>query len=388
MKITHVISTLAPEGGGPPVVAERLAATQADMGHDVSIVTHAFPAAAAESLRAVPGGGEVVVRETGASSLDRLLVRRSATVLRASIVGSDFVHLHSMWHPILAVAARTARRAGVPYTVMPHGALDPWSLAQKSPKKSAAWTAVFRSMVNGAAYLHLLNDTERDLLGPLDLSVPTAVVPNGVHLPEVDSYTSAGDTSDWLPDVRERPYILFLSRLHHKKGLDHLAAAFDVVSRRVDGPFRDLQLVVAGPDEGARAAFEQEVDARGLRPRVHLPGPLYGAAKFRALRGARAFCLPSRQEGFPVVALEAMACEVPVVLSTECRVPGVEESGAGIVVRLQPDSIADALERVVEDSDMQRRMGRAGRDLVERQFTWTRVGEQTMTLYSRYVAGS
>src|SRR5205814_797387 len=134
---------------------------------------------------------------------------------------------------------------------------------------------------------------------------------------------------------------------------------------------------------GARADFERRVAAVGLGGRVHLVGPLSGRDKWAALAGAACFCLPSRQEGFSMAILEALACRVPVVVSEACHFPEVAESGAGEVVPLDAAAVAAALGRVLADPEAAGRMGAAGRLLVEGRFTWRRAAERSLETYER-----
>ncbi|HEY1922436.1 MAG TPA: glycosyltransferase, partial [Tepidisphaeraceae bacterium] len=177
--------------------------------------------------------------------------------------------------------------------------------------------------------------------------------------------------------------IFFLSRLHYKKGLDFLADAFAIVLRS----FPDSRLIVAGPDDGAQAAFESQIARLGIAPRVHLVGPLYAAQKLAALRDCDCFCLPSRQEGFSLAVTEAMACESPVVISTECHFPEVREAGAGVVAELNAPAIAAGIETVLRDPDKAAQMGRAGRELVISRFTWPKVAQQMIGNYQQVLTG-
>src|SRR5207253_6602065 len=113
------------------------------------------------------------------------------------------------------------------------------------------------------------------------------------------------------PSWCREPYILFLSRLHMKKGLDVLAEAFRTIAAKRSG----VHLVVAGPDDGARADFVNRIEAAKLNDRVHLVGSLHGSEKWAALQGAACFVLPSRQEGFSVAILEALASRTSVVVT-------------------------------------------------------------------------
>jgi glycosyltransferase involved in cell wall biosynthesis len=211
----------------------------------------------------------------------------------------------------------------------------------------------------------------------LTLAAPTAVIPNGIFLDEVEPSAVSFATR---PELGGQPYILFLSRLHYKKGLDILADAFRMIhARRLD-----LHLVVAGPDDGAQADFVKRI--AGLASRAHLVGALHGREKWAALRDAAVFCLPSRQEGFSVAILEALASRTPVVISEPCHFPEVAEADAGTIVPLAAGAVADAVGRILADPGARRKMGDAGRSLVEKRFTWRRAAETSIAEYERILA--
>jgi glycosyltransferase involved in cell wall biosynthesis len=383
MKIAHVVESLDPANGGPPVVASRLAAAQARLGHEVSLISYRQPGAEDQirgMMKGVPGG-ELVRRDElpPAGRLDRVIGRAARREMRSRLTGMEVVHLHGVWDPILRAAADTARAAGIPYVVAPHGMLDPWSLSQRRLKKRIALLLGYRTMLNQAAFLHLLNRDEADLIRPLGLTARGVVIPNGIDPQEVAELPPGGSFTASHPVLQERPFILFLSRLHHKKGLDFLAQAF----ARVAAQDHNVQLVVAGPDGGARAAFEAEIRSAGLVDRVYLVGPLYGKEKYAALRDAACFCLPSRQEGFSVAILEALACGTPVVISDACHFPEVAERGAGVVVPLDADAISQAILRILSDETLRQRMGEAGRATVLAEFTWPVIAEQSISEYEK-----
>ena len=293
------------------------------------------------------------------------------------------VHLHEMWQPILWAAAKLAWKAGVPYVLTPHGMLDPWCLRQKRMKKLAALALGWRGILNRAAFLHVLNADEGRLLEPLGLNCRLETIPNGVSVEELGVATGR-DFFDQTLGIAGHRTILFLGRLHGKKGLDYLAVAVELLLREMP----DAHLVVAGPDEGARDGFLRDVDRLGIGGHVHVVGPLYGDQKYAALRSASCFCLPSRQEGFSVAVLEAMACRLPVVISEECHFPEVAEVEAGLVVPLDPVKIAAALRSILDNRDSARRMGDAGAELVLSRYTWPTIAEHFIAVYARSTAKS
>jgi glycosyltransferase involved in cell wall biosynthesis len=383
VKILHVVRTIDPAAGGLPIVPVRLGAAQVAMGHSVFVLAERDAAWTEAALfRDVPG----------ADRLGRLGVTRAGPLamlgrgpvwgdLREHIGQVDVVHIHGLWEPLLWATAKTARALGRPYLVAAHGMLDPWSLAQKRWKKRLAMMLGWRAILNRAAALHLLNDDERRLVAALGLTAPTVIIPIGVPLPEIDEGRAASFAARH-PAVGARPYVLFVSRLHYKKGLDFLAEAFCFVSLNHD----DVQLVVVGPDGGARGDFERQVKAAGLTDRVHVLGAISTSEKWDALAGATCFCLPSRQEGFSQAILEALAARVPVVISEHCHFPEVAEHAAGMVVPLDDASIAAALNLILSDPDSRRAMGAAGRRLVEGRFTWDRVAELSVAAYEQAIS--
>jgi glycosyltransferase involved in cell wall biosynthesis len=388
MRILHVIEILDPDKGGPQAVATRLAAAQAAFGHDVTIACYHAPAAAggriASLVDAIPGWPRVRrVELPPPTKWQRVVPRSARRLLDPAVASSDVVHLHGVWESLLRGAADAARARGVPYVLTPHSLLDPWALAQKSLKKRVALALGYRRMLNGAAALHALNADERDRMTPLGLTPDVYVIGNGVFLEEFDHLPDRRAFGERHPAVGDRPYVLFLSRLHFKKGLDVLADAFGLMAPRVP----DAQLVVAGPDDGARASFEAQVRSAKLQSRVHLVGPLYGADKLAALAGAACFCLPSRMEGFSVAITEAMACRLPVVISQGCHFPEVADQGAGEVLPLTAEAFADGLGRLLTDPVGRSRMGDNGRRLVEQRYTWPRVADAILDMYGRLGGG-
>jgi glycosyltransferase involved in cell wall biosynthesis len=359
LRVLQVIHTLDPTAGGVAAVCTRLAREQLRRGLDVRVLARHLPETADAPLPP-----------------DRVTLSSSGQT-RDAVRWADYVHLHGVWDWVLFRAAREARRAGKPHLVAPHGMLYPWSLGRKRWKKRLALALGFRHMLNRATALHVLNPDEARAIEPLRLHSPVVTVPNGISLEEVDPLPPAAEFRRTVPDLGESPYVLFLSRLHPGKGLDYLADAFPTIARQRP----DVHLVVAGPDAGARADFVRRIGDARLGGRVHLVGPLFGRAKWAAYAGARCFCLPSQHETFSVAILEALACRVPVVISDACHFPEIRQAGAGEVVPRDAAALARALGRVLGDPDARARMGAAGRDLVERCFTWDRVVDRLQDVY-------
>lgn len=384
MRIVHVITSMDPDKGGPQAVVMRLAAAQADLGHDVRVVSQADRDVIARMValgQLIPGFERIswhLLPPPG--RVEEILCRRARGLLTRVLSDADQLHLHGVWEPILVSAATIARHSGLPYCVCPVGMLDTWSLAQKRWKKRLALALGCRRMLDNAAFIHALNRDEVDLMQPVGLRAPAEIIPNGVFIEEFEQLPSPRPFLDLIARPAGRRYVLFLSRLHYKKGLDLLAHAF----RQVAAECPDVDLVVAGPDGGAEDDFRTLVRRFGLERRVLMVGPLYGETKLQALVAAACFCLPSRQEGFSIAITEALACGTPVVITHACHFPEVAIAGAGVVTTLEPAEIARGMIEVLENASAAERMGKRGRHLVFENYTWPRIARLTTGLYEAY----
>jgi glycosyltransferase involved in cell wall biosynthesis len=280
----------------------------------------------------------------------------------------DLVHITSTFSFPALAAGFAARRANVPYVVSPRGSLQTWSLGQKTWKKRPYWSALERTHLEGAASIHATADMERDEVLQVLPRANVFVVPNGME--------PIGD----LGAMNRVPIrIVFLGRLHKKKGFDVLVPALVRVAREMP----EVETVVAGPDDdGEWARVQRLIDVSVPRPAVRYVGPVNGTDRFRLLAESAVFVLPSHSENFGMTVVEAMACGTPVVVSRNCPWEIVEREGAGAWVENTPDSIAEALLQVLRNPSTAERMGEAGRR-VAAQFSWSSVGEAMAAEYSR-----
>jgi glycosyltransferase involved in cell wall biosynthesis len=384
LRILHVVETLDPATGGPPVAALKLASAQAQQGHDVHMLSYRIDGAAEniqKLLDELPDSRLVHQHLLPPPSLgERLTGNAVAAAAPAILAGMDVAHLHGVWAPILLRAAREARRLGVAYVVAPHGMLHQQNLSQgRLKKRIGLW--LNRRMLDNAAFMHALNAQERLVIERQRLASPIEEFANGMFEYEIATLPSRGAFRARHPDIAKGPYVLFLSRLHKKKGTDYLAEAFSILARMRP----DVRLVVVGPDGGAGEAMIRRVRECGLTRRVHFMGPLYGQDKKEAIVDADVFCLPSREEGHSIAILEALGAGIPCVVTRTCYFPEVETAGAGFVVDADAGAIADALLKAVDDKMAWQRMSMAGRDLVLQNFTWPLMARRACEAYRRHL---
>lgn len=386
MRILHVIDSLRLRRGGPPMIAASLAAAQGALGHDVQLLSYAHADAPQTGdfepiSREIPGWQRVEhVRLPLPALWESMTARAARKALEARCRGADVVHLHRVWEPLMPVTARWCRKRRIPYLILLNGMLHPWSLSRSRIKKKIALALGYRRMLEGAAALHVGNSAEREAVTRLGIRARIVEIPNGVWLEEPP--LPAGVFRRDHPQLGGDPFILFLGRLHQKKGLDILIQAFAELHRS----HPHVRLVIAGDDSGARPELERAIAASGLQEHALLVGPIYGAHKRAALAEAACFCLSSRQEGFPVAVLEALAAGLPAIISHECHFPQVQASEAGFVLPLVPEEFSSAMRSVLDGEPLRRRMSSNARQMIQRDYTWPRIAQQTLEAYQSVLA--
>jgi glycosyltransferase involved in cell wall biosynthesis len=292
--------------------------------------------------------------------------------------GLELIHAHGLWmYPSVAVR-RWGRCSRKPWLVSPHGMLDPWAIQNARWKKRVAGLLYEDRHLYGAACLHALCGAEADAFRAYGLTNPIAVIPNGVDLPELPQKLVNPEWATQLP--KHARVLLFLGRLHPKKGLPALLQAWERVSGSTDAPWF---LVVAGWDQnGHQSELERLVARLGIEGSVRFVGPQFGEQKAASLQRADAFILPSLSEGLPMAVLEAWAYRLPVVMTPHCNLPDGFIAGAALAIEADSVSICDGLTRLFELSDEARgQMGTRGRHLVKDRFTWSSVASNMCDVY-------
>lgn len=292
------------------------------------------------------------------------------------------VHTHGIWNYLSRAVSSWSLRTRRPYIVSPHGMLDPWAFRQGRWKKAIAARLYENTHLHRASCLHALCEAEASAIRDLGFRNPIAVIPNGVTLPSATNAASHAPWSALVPPCAK--IMLFLGRLHPKKNLAALIAAWPARTEN-----SDWHLVIAGWDQGGyRETLANAIEQRQLADRIHLVGPLFGNEKDAALRQAHAFVLPSLSEGLPMAVLEAWSYGLPVLKTDMCNLPEGFASSAAERLSLGPREMAQDLTRLLNTdiADLQQ-MGRNGRALVEENFSWNTAAKQFIAVYTWLVRG-
>ena len=300
-----------------------------------------------------------------------------------SAADPDLVHTHGLWTYLSIATLRWSQKRTKPYVISPHGMLDPWALRNSQWKKRIASFLFERRHLKGAACLHAINRPEAAAMRNFGLKNPICVIPNGVEIPDL---TSKLQPPEWGNEFeRDRRVLLYLGRLHPKKGLSTLLRSWrEAVSKN-----GDWILVIAGWDQsGHRSELEQLVAQLGISDSVKFVGPLFGGQRDAAYQSANAFVLPSLSEGQPLAVLEAWSHALPVIMTRECNLGEGFEVGAA--VRMEPTiaSGTDALETLFSLGDAAlREMGMCGKRLVASSFSWPQIAAEMFSVY-QWVTGA
>jgi len=385
MNILHVIASLAPETGGPPRACLGMARAIARRGHRVTVFSTDHGLAPALPRGPIEEQG-VAIRYFPLEWPRGLATSwPMAAALMRETGGYDLVHLHALHRFQDWAVARACRRHHKPYIIMANGILDPYIFRRKRLVKRAAELLFQDRATRGAAVIQYVTEREKAASAPHALGVPGVVIPLGIDAAAFAALPAPGAFRSRHQEIGARPIVLFLGRLHEKKGIDVLVRAFAACTRCG----LDAALVIAGPDEGVRGATERLAEAEGIAARTLFTGMLGDDEKMPLLADADVFALTSHSENFGIAVVEAMAAGLPVLVSERVDLaPEVEVGGAGKVTAVEAGAVAEALAAMLGDAAGRRAMGERGRRLVAERYTWPQVGEALERLYAEVVAAA
>lgn len=288
--------------------------------------------------------------------------------LRRQLPDWDLLHVHALFSWPSTWGMAIARRRGCPYVLRPIGQLQCWSLRRSAWRKQLFLRAIENANIGAAALVQVTSTLEADDLRQLALTDRIRVLPLGVEPRPLAS-------SDPEPG-----HLLFLSRLHPKKGLEVLLQGLALLRRRQ--PALAWQLTVAGSGEPAYVARLQALCTQlGLQDHCRWVGFVSGAAKLSLLQSSAWFVLPSATENFAIAAAEALAAGTPVILSPEVGIAAeVAAAGAGLVCRSEPQAIAGTLADALQTSAAPFRA--AARQLASQRYAWPAIAAELEQIYA------
>jgi len=388
MKVLHVVSSLAPRLGGLPAAAIWIAHAEAAAGANVALLTTDlnYPKGRLDRtdlqidphiplhLRLFPGWRPFLWFSPGLFH-----------TLQREIKNFDVVHIHGLYRLPVSTAGYLAHRHKVPFVMTPHGSLSPFEFGRSTaagrlgvPLKRLYEHLIEFPNLNNAGLIHCTSQIEEKQLERLAFRAPKIVIPNGID----DDFFSVRPEKGWLRDRlgidRLDPLILFLGRIHFKKGLDILIPAF----QQVRSALPKARLAIVGPDnDGYLSKVKSWCVERGLQDSVSFIGHLDKGETIQAYRDADVFCLPSHSENFGLTVVEAMACECATVISKGVSIwPDINQADAAEIAEISSEDIATSILRVLKDPKRAKTLAENGKSF-SRGYLWSSIGEKFLEAY-------
>ena len=366
MKILSFVSSLDLSSGGPSRSVPMLVKGLAELGVDITLMTIRSENMNIHSLEGTTAKLKVLSPSFSRKEIAKYLAEERF----------ELIQIQSVWEMHYHKVILEARKQNIPYIVTPRGMLEPWSLSQKKWKKKLAWWLYQRNDVQKSACVFTTAKMEAEHVSDLGITTCKAVIPNGI---ETDAYPCKSS----VEGVKKQ--VLFLSRVHVKKGIELLFEAW----KRLHPDYVDWQLLVIGNGEADYIhSLENKVESFGLKDCIKILPPVFGEAKIKVYQESALFCLPSFSENFGMVIAESMSCGTPVITTTNCPWIILNDTKTGWCIDLSVDNIEHALREAMTMSSVDLyAMGQKASKFIYENFDYRSVTLKILRLYEWLLNG-
>ena len=377
MNILLTTTSLAPEFGGTARYVPALALALARKGHQITLLSLDFGKAYSQVDKpSHPNLSCRVVRVRFKLGMRPVLLDNYRAVLLDIVEGQRdlIIHDNGIWLPYSGVLHRVARKRGLKMITTIHGMLEPWSMNYGKVRKQAAWALYQKRRLERNTLIHATSPDEANNLRSLGIRTPVVVLQNATEIPDQEEIgeLEAGD----------KRILLFLSRIHPKKGLLNLVGAIDRLRPK------DWKVVVGGYDEGGYLKVVSDaVKLAGLEDYFDFIGPLNDQEKWTWFKRADLFVLPSFSENFGMVVAESLAAGTPVITTQGTPWKDLVDYNCGWWIQPEKAALVESLKEALGmDRTQLDVMGHNGRDLVESKYTWPALATRFTHVY-RWMLG-
>ena len=297
--------------------------------------------------------------------------KAKASLLRAN---TDIFHMEGLWrYPQILMGVWKAHR-NEPIVCSPHGMLAPYIIKNQGLVKRCIARLFFQKGLAAVDCYHALCESEMKEIRAYGLKQPIAVIPNGINMPDPDLHFEKSDS---------KKHLLYLGRLHKKKGVDLLLKAFASLKKSNPNLVEGWLIDIVGWDhENCKSELEQIVVDNYLGDSVVFHGGLFGEDKQRMYAIADGYILPSHSEGLPMTVLEAWSWKVPALITPECHLPEGYEADAVIKIEDNVSSVEQGLIKFFSlQEDERKQIGLNGYELVRHNFTWDVSAQKMLQVY-------
>ncbi len=362
MIITFLSSTISRKGGGVTEIERRLAQQLAQQPAHTIHVFGLEDAFSEEDIKDWLPVQPTVFPVTGPPAFGYA----PQMLRRVQEVKPDVLHINSLWMYPSVVTKQWHDATNKPFVVTVNGMLDTWALNNSRWKKVIAAFLYEKENLKKASCIIANSLKELQAIREYGLTNPVAIIPNGVDLPVIKEVNKPANG---------RKKLLYLGRIHPKKGSEELVKAWQAVNRQKDAGW-ELEIIGWGAEKDI-AQLQQQISHVDS---VHYLGPKFGPEKDAVFRQADAFILPSHSEGMPMAVLEAWSYQLPVLITSACNLDiGYQREAA---IKIEVNSLAESLRSLMAmESAPLAQIGRNGRKLVEENFSWVKAAEQLEQVY-------
>ncbi|NQU95346.1 MAG: glycosyltransferase [Candidatus Omnitrophica bacterium] len=384
MNILNVVPYWGPEFGGQYVNVANITANLILRGHGASIITTSktaqnfgktYPWRIAEQLISLPIRACKCYENL--TSFSPEFVRQIAKHIREY----DAVLIHGLWRFPTSLAAFLCRKQGIPYIVFTHAMMSPWSLSNRRIRKKIYFYLCEKNDLNKAARVAVMDDPEKNMAKKQGITAKSFSFQNALNAKEtilsktsrdINKRTSSGTTN-----------LLYLSRIHPKKGLIYLIKAVTELSRAN----HKIKLIVAGPPEKRWYVrkIQNIIRENNLQKYIFFINTVCGEEKKKLFMEADIFLLLSDDDSRPLAILEAMSYGLPVIATAGCRMPEIDNK-MGYIVSRNPKEIAGSIWKLAENKELAEKMGASGYRHILENFTWDKRINELMEVLGRVIA--
>lgn len=290
-------------------------------------------------------------------------------------VGPDVFHVNCCWLPQSARLAMWAKKMGYKIVYSPHGMLEPWIMKRHYWRKKLPAILLYqRRALEVADIVHATAESEKQNLLKLGWNRDVMVIPNCVQMDGIDMKETWDKTRN----------ILFLSRVHVKKGIEYL---IDAVAEIKEELF-EYRIVIAGPgEEGYIECLRERARQEGVEQLIDFVGPIFGKRKWALYKDADLFVLPTHSENFGIVVPESLASGTPVITTYGTPWRELNEEKCGWWIPIGKDSLVTALQSfLLKTPEELKAMGQRGRKLVEDKYSSEKVAKQFLAMYENLIS--
>lgn len=373
MRVIHVVPAITEEASGPSYSVVRLCQSLIEAGEDLTLAAMDW-----SPLPSMPAFMKVFPIGVGPRRLGRS-PEMSRWLMGETTEGRvDVVHNHGMWQMNAVYPGKAAKSGKTKLVISPRGALSIWAMSHGSRFKKIFWPLIQRPALAQASCFHATAVSEYEDIRRLGFKQAVAIIPNGIDVPEFAKKKR-----------RDFRTLLFLGRIHPKKGIDLLLRAWAGIMEH----FPDWRLLVVGTDTGygVQGGYLERMKiltAKLKLKRTEFVEPLYGEAKWSAYREADLFVLPTHSENFGMTVAEALAAGTPAIVTKGAPWQGLQTYRAGWWIDIGVDALVASLQEAMAASpDELARRGTNGREWMILEFSWYNLGKKMDQTYQWLIEG-